>query len=234
MATVRLGLTVVFDVWHRHAGRDQRRRLVAVHSGDCDITGRTMATGQRTVMHVQRGAESVRVVVFSRIKVVRGGFHLVLKDAIGGSARCIADGEHALTANIDPDGIRLAAVSGTGRLVRRLERRLCLLLTVAASSNPRAPRPAEQPAAVRGMAAVGTSQQRLGLDPDRSARRAAPSGGYGRRRSCACQPRGAPGGNAPLRRSLTVVLICLPSWRRQVPRLRLPWLTVCSWSAIGC
>ena len=67
-------------------------------------------TGIRTCRG-QRGTESVRVVVFSRLKVVRGGFHLVLKDAIGGSARCIADDEHAPIANIDPDGIRLAGGS---------------------------------------------------------------------------------------------------------------------------
>ncbi len=62
----------------------------------------------------QYGAGSVRVVVLSRVKVVGGGFHLVLKDAVGGSARCIADGEHAPDANIDPDGIRLAARRSRG------------------------------------------------------------------------------------------------------------------------
>src|SRR5271166_3360571 len=74
-------------------------------------------TGIRTCRG-QRRAESGRVVVLSRIQVVRGGFHLVLKDAMGGSARCIADDEHAPTANTDPDGIRLASGSPGDRPAR--------------------------------------------------------------------------------------------------------------------
>jgi hypothetical protein len=56
---------------------------------------------------VQRPGKSVWLVALTRIKVSHSGIHLVLKDAIGGPARCPADDEHAPTANIDPDGIRL-------------------------------------------------------------------------------------------------------------------------------
>jgi len=50
------------------------------------------------------------------IKVVRVGIHLVPEDAIRGSARCIADDEHAPAGNIDPDGISLADGSFGDRL----------------------------------------------------------------------------------------------------------------------
>jgi hypothetical protein len=65
---------------------------------------------------VQRGAQSVRLVAVTYIKVVRAGIHLVLEDAIRGSARCVADDEHAPAGYIDPDEVSLAGGSFGGRL----------------------------------------------------------------------------------------------------------------------
>ena len=67
------------------------------------------------ICRIQREAESRRLVAVTRVKVVRVGVHLVLEDAIRGSARCIADDEHAPTGNIDPDGIGLVGGSFAGR-----------------------------------------------------------------------------------------------------------------------
>ena len=93
---------------------------------------------------IQREAESGLLVTVTRVEVVWVSIHLVLEDAIRGSARCIADDEHAPTGNIDPDGIGRvgggsAAVSRTGWRFRRLARRLGCRLTVATSSYLRAP-----------------------------------------------------------------------------------------------
>jgi len=63
------------------------------------------------ICRIQREAESGRLVTVTRVKVVWVSIHLVLEDAIWGSARCIADDEHAPTANIDPDGIGLVGGS---------------------------------------------------------------------------------------------------------------------------
>jgi hypothetical protein len=60
---------------------------------------------QSHICRIHREAESGRLVAVTRVKVVRVGVHLVLEDAIRGSARCVADDEHAPTGNIDPDGI---------------------------------------------------------------------------------------------------------------------------------
>ena len=68
---------------------------------------------------VQRSGESVWLVALTRIKVIHSGIHLVLKDAIRGPARCPADNEHAPTANIDPDGIRLIGGSSAHWSARR-------------------------------------------------------------------------------------------------------------------
>ena len=63
------------------------------------------------ICRVQREAESGRLIAVTRVKMVWVGIHLVLEDAIRGSARCIADDEHALTGNIDPDCASLVGSS---------------------------------------------------------------------------------------------------------------------------
>jgi hypothetical protein len=65
-----------------------------------------------------RDAESVRLVALTD-QVVHVGVHLVLEDAVRGSARCPAGDEHAPAANIDPDGIILIAGSFAGRPAHR-------------------------------------------------------------------------------------------------------------------
>ena len=160
---------------------------------------------------VQRGAESVRVGVLSRVKVVGGGFHLVLKDAVGGSARCIADDEHAPDANIDPDGIRLADGSPGDRPARPVAGASLVLPAHGGHLQQSAATLPGRAADCRGdMAAAGTSQRQLGLYPDRSARRAGP---VRRVRSAAVlRMPAAPGrpAGAPICRRLTVVSSASP------------------------
>jgi len=74
--------------------------------------------GNAQICRVRRGAESVRLVALTRIKVVRAGIHLVLEDAMGGSTGCTADDEHAPTGNIDPDRINPVVGSFGGRSAR--------------------------------------------------------------------------------------------------------------------
>ena len=59
--------------------------------------------------------------LFVRLKAVCVGIHLVLKDAVGRSTRCIADDEHAPTANIDPDSTRLIPGSPRDRPARPMD-----------------------------------------------------------------------------------------------------------------
>jgi hypothetical protein len=56
-----------------------------------------------------------RLVAPVGVKVVHPGIHLVLKNAIGSSARCPADDKHAAAANIDPDRISLIGGGFTDR-----------------------------------------------------------------------------------------------------------------------
>jgi hypothetical protein len=67
---------------------------------------------------VEREAESGWLVAVTRIKVVRVGIHLVLEDAVRGSARRIADDEHAPTGGFYPDGIGPVGGSFGGRPAR--------------------------------------------------------------------------------------------------------------------
>jgi len=73
--------------------------------------------------------ESVRLVALARIKAVHPGIHLVLKDAVRGSARCPADDEHAAAANINPDRISLIGGGFTDRPACRAARSLLALPT---------------------------------------------------------------------------------------------------------
>ena len=126
---------------------------------------------------------SGRLVTVTRVKVVWVSIHLVLEDAIRGSARCIADDEHAPTGNIDPDGIGLVGGSFADWLA-----------LPAAGSPPRLPDSPRPPPAtyghlvtsqhsepvIRVMAAPGTSRRRPGQhpscrQPDESGRRLPPS-----------------------------------------------------------
>ena len=128
-------------------------------------------------------AESGRLVTGTRVKVVWVSIHLVLEDAIRGSARCIADDEHEPTGNIDPDGIGLVGGSLADWLA-----------LPAAGSPPWLPThrghlqlltgtfsPAStSELVIRVMAAPGTSRRRLGQHPscrlpDESGRRLPPS-----------------------------------------------------------
>lgn len=59
--------------------------------------------------------------LFIHLKVVCVGIHLVLKDAVGRSTRCIADDEHAPAANIDPDRTRLIPGSPRDRPARPMD-----------------------------------------------------------------------------------------------------------------
>ena len=59
--------------------------------------------------------------LFIHLKVVCVGIHLVLKDAVGRSTRCIADDEHAPAANIDPYRTRLIPGSPRDRPARPMD-----------------------------------------------------------------------------------------------------------------
>ena len=138
---------------------------------------------------VQRGAESVRVVL-SRIKVVRAGLHLVRKDAVGGSARCIADDEHAPTANIDSDGIRLAGGSLGDRQARPVAGASLVLPAHGGHLQQSADTLPGKAAGCRGVwrrpePRSGAPACTLIVPPAGPG----PSNGDGRRRYCACQPR---------------------------------------------
>ena len=81
--------------------RSDRPGIRAVHIGIC---------------RVQHSGESEWLVALTCIKFIHPGIHLIPKDAIRGPARCPAvDDEHAPTAHINPDGIRLTGGSSARR-----------------------------------------------------------------------------------------------------------------------
>jgi hypothetical protein len=94
--------------------------------------------------------------LFVHIKVVCVGIHLVLKDAVGRSTRCIADDEHAPTADIDPDRTRLIPGSRRDRPVRPMDgASLTFPAHRAASSDVRVPWVSLRPGRRTATAAAG-------------------------------------------------------------------------------
>lgn len=158
------------------------------------------SAGMRGSCRVQRSGESVWLVALTRIKVIHSGIHLVLKDAIRGPAWCPADDEHAPTANIDPDGIRLIGGSSAHWPARR---------TAGPSLAPpthrghlrRFTRPAPTSTAepvTTTMAAAGTTRRCFGQRSIVPPSRAGPSAGCRLWRHRACQLRVPAARNRPL------------------------------------